>query len=230
MEVIKSLVVKLYYSIFGKKNIVFIWIPKTGGTSIFRILEHYNGRKYLDIDDLSENFGNRGITTFGHISYADLIQANFINDAFHQNSYKFTFVRNPYDRLVSLYSYFKKMNRIPQNLSFAGFCEKATNPDNIGLHNVKGFSQCNPQITWLNKVNVDFIGKFENLSVDIKKLLKNLGMYRHHHLPHKNRSNHKHYLDYYDNSTLALINEFYLEDFKKFNYEIYESTKDFSEI
>ena len=35
-----------------------------------------------------------------------------------------------------------------------------------------------------------------------------------------NKSNHSHYLDYYDKGAFAIVNEKYKEDFKKYNYRM----------
>jgi len=223
---LRSMLIKYYYLLFSKNNVVFIWIPKTGGTSIFKVLEHYGARKYLNINSVKENFNNDGIVTFGHICYSDLYKNGYISNEFHQKAYKFAFVRNPYSRMVSLYSYFIKMGRISSTTSFYEFCQKAVNPEKIGLYNYKGYSQCNPQISWFRNINLDFIGRFEKISSESKKLLSNLGMYKQHTLPHKNKSNHKHFFSYYDNNSLELINQFYHKDFKTLNYTMYDSIKD----
>ena len=39
-------------------------------------------------------------------------------------------------------------------------------------------------------------------------------------LPVVNKSNHSHYLDYYDKGAFAIVNEKYKEDFKKYNYRM----------
>jgi len=88
-------------------NILFIWIPKTAGTSMFNIFQEYGCQK-LTKEEKYKNFNNQGFTTFGHMNIFDLISMNYISNEYFQNAYKIAFVRNPWDRLVSLYHYRKK--------------------------------------------------------------------------------------------------------------------------
>lgn len=217
---IKVKLLKYFQKITGYKNVLFIWIPKTGGTTIYELLDIYNAKKYLKIDSIKNKFNNEGIVTFGHISYSKLLDANLVNDKFDKNSFKFTFVRNPYSRMVSLFFYLKKMKIVSLDLSFCEFCKRATTSQPIGLFNVKNFSQCNRQVEWIRNTKIDFIGKFENMSQDWSKLASHIQCYKHHPIPHKNSTNHEHYSFYYDKTSLEYVNGYYKEDFQTFGYTI----------
>ena len=72
-----------YRAYTAKKKSIFIHIPKTAGTSILKSLGGWAG---------------------DHCSYREYLQASPTK---FKEYFKFCFVRNPYDRLVSTYNYLK---------------------------------------------------------------------------------------------------------------------------
>ena len=99
-------------------NIVFIHIPKTGGTSVINELESKIGLQLLKKTSHFLNFPNKGPVSFGHLSYLDLLRLGVINNDFNKSAYKFCIVRNPYHRIVSLFNYFKDIKIIDRNIDF----------------------------------------------------------------------------------------------------------------
>lgn len=95
-----------------KHKFIFIHIPRTGGTSIENMLSNYQEGELIDIGGgiwmPDEEIKNLILNT-----YSDF---NFYNDAKHmkaidwkkilgdeyENYYKFTIVRNPYDKFLSM--------------------------------------------------------------------------------------------------------------------------------
>ena len=149
-------------------NILFNWIPKSAGTSIFSFLDDKFGA--LKITSLSQvrNFKQQGCVTFGHLSYFHLRVLKLVQDSFHDNSFKFSFVRCPYSRSVSLYNYWISEKRMSSSVNFKEFMKAVhLKRPPIGLYNVVGLSQTNPQADWLvsgnGKTFVDKIYKLENL-------------------------------------------------------------------
>ena len=81
----------------NKYRFIFIHIPKTGGTSIAE--PDYEGGNGA----LAGYLGEQDYAQAGHIRAVGLKQR--IGASWDQY-FKFAFVRNPWDRLVSLYHYF----------------------------------------------------------------------------------------------------------------------------
>ena len=150
-------------------NLVFIWIPKTGGTTIYNILLGGLGmQKRVKINSLL-SFPNRGPVTFGHVSYLSLLEIGIINNNYNSSAYKFCFVRNPYNRIISLFNYLKQKKEIDQKIEFEKFLDLVhlkTPP--IGIHNTSGISQANTQCSWIfgkdNELIVDDIFRIEEIN------------------------------------------------------------------
>ncbi len=169
-------------------NAVFIWIPKTAGTTIYNALRSAGCAKLKTIELAKHAFPAKGLVTFAHLSYHMLLEGGYVDHKFDRNSLKFTFVRNPYKRAISLYFYIQRYigtyNRKPAFLDFlellnTGFYDK------VGLYNVRNLSQCNPQVRWLDGITMNFIGKVEEIEKDFETLqsllkikLPPLGVYK----------------------------------------------------
>lgn len=102
----------------GNKNILFIHVPKTGGTSIEAYLEshaqpalHNNGRKLLKV------FGSTALEpalAMQHF-HADMLESMFPAGFF---DYAFMVVRHPLQRLISEYGHSCNLRRIDSRLPF----------------------------------------------------------------------------------------------------------------
>ena len=200
-----------------RPNAVFIWIPKTAGNSLRQVL---NAPLLYNLHLVKYRFVHKGIVTFGHMDYSQLVNGGYVPTSFDKSAYKFTFVRNPYDRTVSLYFYLKKYKRLPANISFLSFCRRLieNSYEPIGLYNVNGLSQCNPQIRWIENTKINHIGKFENVNNDTTVIQNGLGLHCE-SLPRLNVTSHPEYRDCYCNESKAIVEELYKDDFLSFDYK-----------
>jgi len=199
------------------KDVLFVWIPKTAGNSVVDYLSSYNFERNADVDRLKSGFFfTKGFNTFGHIDVKSLVREKIISDTYIQNVYKFSIVRNPYDRLVSLYEYHKKINFFEG--TFESYLMKIMESEiDWGLYNRKGFSQCAGQYDLLDDLNLNFIGRFENLLIDLNKLSMEINFInKNRELKHLNSSRS-------DNS----YRHYYSSKLKKMTYRIYEKDLDF---
>jgi|GEM_PF-1063707 len=161
-------------------NMCFIHIPKTGGKSLLFDLE-----KKLNIIKINKNgdfkhFPNFGSVTFGHIHYLSLLKAGIVSSEYHRSSYKFSVVRNPYNRIASLYNYLSDRSEL-EGWSFDYFLDQVlTKRPPIGIYNKVGISQTNPQVDWIVDDNGEFLTddvfKLEDLDELYKKFYKIFGV------------------------------------------------------
>lgn len=151
------------------------------------------------------------------------------------NYFKFTFVRNPYSRLVTSYKdmiLFKQslthINGMSRNLwKFGdkfwpnmGFKDFANSVSQIPDKKADGHFRS--QYCFItdkhNRLVPDFIGKIENLEEDYKEICKKIGIKNPLKFPHANKSINKSYKSYYDEETKKIIQKRYFKDFKMFKY------------
>ena len=159
------------------------------------------------------------------MDYRQLVQQGFVSRLFDSRAFKFAFARNPYDRAVSLYAYLRDaVGLIQRNVDFLTFLRNIGDQGtaSIGLYNARGLSHCNPQVRWLDGVDVDFIGHIENLNEDVRLIAKKLGIETP-QIPHENPTRRGRAEEYYCRESLELVRYIYDEDFKAFGYETDES-------
>jgi len=190
---------------FYKKNkkgpFIFIHIPKTGGTSINRAFEFPKADPTLKIKK--------------HYYLADIKKR--IAPQIWEQSFKFCFVRNPWDRLYSHYRYRVRRKLIKADHFYDSF--KAWLTYHLQENPNKG-NLC-PQIEWIRddqgQIDMDFIGRFERLEEDFQKIcsINNLQL----ELPHMLKSNPEtDYRQAYDEEMTELVAEYSKEEIRYFDY------------
>ncbi len=178
---------------------IFIHINKTAGTSI----------------------GNAIGLPVKHHQTAREVIARIGKDKWNK-AYKFTLVRNPWDKVVSHYEYRLKRNKTEvasRNISFPEWVKKTYGQDKDPFYynNPKSFQ---PQVEWLkddeDKISVDFVGKFESINEDFNQIKSVIGLDA--ELPHLNASKRAGYQTYYDDETREIVAHWFREDIEVFGY------------
>ena len=210
--------------IFWNTNSVFIRVPKTASTSILYSLlecsEGCTGYEFNKVFDalkpqfLYEDYGDDP----NHVSYEVLNNNTCEGDRKLINSFfKFAFVRNPFDRAVSIYKYIQKQesakcrDNFILSKTFKQFA--ATNLISESGKNSIWFSDQYSQVK-----DCDFIGRFETLQADFDIVCQKLGITRN-PLPVKNTTKHEHYSEYYDEETIEIVARKYHADIIRFGYK-----------
>lgn len=204
------------------KKFLFVHIQKTAGRSFEAVLTE-------NIPDL-ENF----MGTHDHALWAKEKLSGEWN-----NYYKVGFVRNPWDRLVSWYTMIRekgamtwkkrifgrrRYNDLTQYVlsnsnSFEEFIYKCTDTiDDIDGRKSILYNQIDYLSDENGKLIVDFVGRFENIEEDSKKVFENLG-FENASLPHKNSSKHRNYRTYYTEETREEVRRRYSRDIDFFGYD-----------
>ena len=193
---------------------IFTHVPKTAGKSVrylFGLPEFEHDYKH-DCQGIEHGFGHKRLLEFA-------------GERYFAAYFKFAFVRNPFDRIVSAYWYlesggcnevdrqFRHKYLAPYKGDFAAFAE-----DLPKLIDAPHFQ---PQTFWLcdnrGKLLTDFVGRYESLRRDMSALDKRLGLPLH-ELPLLNASRHDHYRSYYDDATKRRITQAYGDDLELFSY------------
>lgn len=192
-----------------KHKCIFVHIPRCGGTSMEINL---NGTPH-------RNFSRKHIIA----STAKKIYEPYWDDYF-----KFSFVRNPWDRMVSLHKFRNFYGVVLRGgkINMQGYLKKFPEIE-IDPRSVSVDDKFEPKknTVYLNilDVELDFIGRFENIDKDFERVYQSIG-----EVPvsltndRKHQSKHKHYTEYYDDETRQIVAEKYAKDIEYFGYEFGE--------
>jgi hypothetical protein len=195
-----------------EKKCIFIHIPKTAGTSIEQFLKE-KGKNNIEYIGLRNNRSLQHLTAFELKRELGLIFKNY---------YKFSIVRNPYDRLLSEYYW------TPLNIGYKAGKTKAdfiTHVSNIVknklyLNNIYN-DHFIPQYMFLygnnNNFLIDQVFKYENLDSTINFLKTKLNI--NDDLPFLNKLNDKIIKTNWNHRQKERIYKIYKKDFILLNYE-----------
>tara|TARA_B100001093_G_scaffold517782_1_gene600385 strand:- start:1013 stop:1591 length:579 start_codon:yes stop_codon:yes gene_type:complete len=142
-----------------------------------------------------------------------------LNENIFNTFFKFAFVRNPFDRAVSIVEYWNKRSKKKggPTFDFIDFFTGGISSEFIIKD--RFFSKYGSQYDFTKGCN--FIGKVENLQEDFNIICDKIRITRQ-ELPHKNKSKHKHYTEYYNDEAKRVIAELYARDIEAFNYKFGE--------
>jgi hypothetical protein len=191
---------------FDQYRCIFVHIPKCAGVSVCQSL-----------------FANLGA---GHYPLTTYLKV--FSNAEYAQYFKFTIVRNPWDRLLSAYLFLKQggYNSADRRWgdqylgvydNFGDFVRNWVTPDNI-----RAWVHFLPQTDYLRApdgaTGMDFIGRFENLEADFGQICDRLGIAGRLDKLNIGRGENRSYSEFYDNETRELVAEAYREDIVQLGY------------
>ena len=190
-----------FYKKIEKGQLIFIHIPKTGGTSINVAIDFPHPNLEIDIKK--------------HYRLCKIKPA--IDPQLWKTSFKFCFVRNPWDRLYSHYRFRSRQKLLKAESHYDSFkewliFELRVNPKKGNLR---------PQLEWIQddegNIDLDFIGRFERFSEDFNHFCERNELKV--ELSHVEKSFPPvNYQDYYDQEMIDIAAEYYKDDIQYFDY------------
>ena len=207
-----------------EKKIAYLQIPKVANTSIISCIFKADGKNYEDIH----------IKLIPQRKNITILLKEFYKSIEFSEYFKFTFVRNPFTRLVSCYEnkyhtdkallgdtrYFLYYDTylfgmLKEDRGFANFVHKVTKIP-VVLADLHFYPQYNYIYDRSGNKCVDLIGRMEIIDDDWDAIKEK---YKLDTLPHINQTKSMNWMDYYDRTTAELVYKYYEKDIITFGYE-----------
>jgi hypothetical protein len=223
--------------ISDKFSCIFVHIPKAAGQSIEHFFLNLHNLSWDDRSPLLLKYNldkDIGPERLAHLFASEYVDLGHIDLLRFNHYFKFTFVRNPWARLVSEYKFRDHYIKMPfRDFVLNGLPPKSSYND--------AYRHIEPQYNFIYDKSgtclVDFVGKFEKLQEGFDHVCSKINIHDS-KLPHINSSNnspttiekikklwsfkkqenHQHYTTYYDEDTLAVVNNIYAIDISTFGY------------
>lgn len=235
-----------------RKKFIFTKTVKTAGTSIESYYEKYcmpegewqeshKREEYVSETGIIGYRGRctKGCTWFNHMAAKKI--KNQIGDEIWNSYFKFTVIRNPYDKLISGYYFLRehdkrngKLSRIfillIRKISLENVLNKLRRKDEVemfrkwiadggGLHDKNKYLMD-------GEVCVDFFIRYENMHQDMNEICERLDIpFNPCEIPQFKKGVRKYNIpvkDYYDEVTIAKVKEQYPWEIERFNYTVPE--------
>jgi len=206
---------------------LFVHIPKTGGTSIEEALRMRGARSredrrllYGPIRSWTIRSRRPGTRYLQHLTIRDIRKV--APEVVDRGYFAFTFVRNPWDRIVSVFNkpdgdlvrLARKKGIEIASLTFAEFVEQTQDLSHAHLR-----PQCDYVLGREGRPQVDFVGRFERLQEEFDAVCDRVGanttLAWHKRSPRRNGA---HYRDYYCARTREIVAQRYARDIERFDY------------
>lgn len=222
---------------------VFVHIPKTAGISVEHVFLNLLGLTWETRAPLllrPNDDPSVGPPRLAHLKASEYVSCGHLSPEQFACYFKFSFVRNPWDRIVSEYKY----RKYPMKIDFKTYLFKhlpAPGWSDTYCHII-------PQYDFLfnddGKLLVDFVGRYERLQADFTTICAHIGL-ADQTVPHVHRSLEKkqpktlrqylshtwhslwdkqrkhtfqHYTEYYDDESKEFVAQLYKKDITTFNY------------
>lgn len=190
---------------FDELKCIFVHIPKCAGVAVSKSL-----------------FGNLGGGHKTLIGYQTVFSPED-----YVRYFKFTFVRNPWDRLVSAYLFLKNGGINSDDKAWAAKNLSAYNEfdafvrEGLRRREILAFKHFRPQRSFVclegKQPGVDFLGRYENLAADFEFVCRKLNVQT--KLCRENQnSSRADYGKYYTPETRQIVGEVYRDDIEIFDY------------
>ena len=179
--------------IYHKFKVIFLHVPRTGGTSIMNKFKSLNVK--LDKERSHKNWKY----------YIDV----YGKDVF-QEYFKFAVIRNPYQKVFSSYCFRPRGYK-----DFTKWLEWIVTLRDKNRNHILG-----SHFVWIgNKIITDDLIRFENFQNDWKRICNKIGIDS--KIRHLNSSNlsQRNYRNYYTNKAKKIVEKYFYKDIEYFKYK-----------
>ena len=186
---------------------IFVHIPKCGGSSIKQMLNDKNDKSIIhnklkdDIEDLKKE----------NLDYEKYLI--------------FTMLRNPWDRMVSYYFFYKNIIKTNETISLNSKKFNFSDWLKLTLDDQEKFYFIHENyldyLTYENKILVDYtmnFNFFKNECIELQNILK-----FNNEIIHANKTNHEFYKTYYSEEDIQLVYSIYKRDIDFFQFDFDKS-------
>ena len=229
--------------ICGQYRSLFVHVPKTAGQSVEHVFLRLVGLTWETRAPLllrANDDPRLGPPRLAHLTAAEYVSCGYLTAAEYASYFKFSFVRNPWDRIVSHYKY----RWYPVTIDFKTYLFKHLPEPGWSAT----YRHIIPQYDFVydesGRLLVDFVGRFESLQADFDTVCSRIGIPPT-PLPRVNRSleagrprsfrelrrrvrraiwsrerqhTFPHYTEYYDDESREYVGHLYRKDVQAFNY------------
>jgi len=210
------------------KRVLFIHVPKTGGTTISKILGIPNEKTLNPKDLVSQRrylVGDLGLhEKLRHLTYDEILEGHFFPKKTIDSYFKFGFVRNTWDRFISGYCH-------DMGVWYPNITDHRFGVEDLEryLHQEVNQFFWRPQVRYIysgGRCAMDFVGRFENMESDWIRLCDMIGLksqtkslIRVIRVRHGSKRRHKDYRRYFNDDTRKFVAKIYQEDIETFGYK-----------
>lgn len=200
---------------YKDKKILFIHVPKTGGTIIESAIKKnisetlYSGRSNTLLEFPYNRISLQHQFYKTIYKFKDKLNVNFDNIKI------FSVVRNPYDRIISDLFWYKLIDKeFNSNQVYYVIKNNYLYRGDLDNHN-------KPQYYFLVDENDDLIKTIKIFHTEkLNELNDELNKFLGFNINIKQKEVNKDYSKYLNNDSISLINNFYKKDFELFNYKL----------
>jgi Sulfotransferase family len=229
--------------ISARHRCVFVHVPKTAGMSVEHVFVQLSGLTWETRAPLllhGNDDPRLGPPRLAHLTAGEYVSCGHLSAEEFASYFKFAFVRNPWDRMVSEYKY----RGFPVKIDFKTYLFRRLPAPGW----TDTYRHIIPQLDFVadesGRLLVDFVGRFENLQADFDQVCVRLGLAPT-PLPRVNRSleddqplsfrelrkrlrraihtrerehTFSHYTEYYDAESREFVGDMFRKDIEAFSY------------
>ena len=200
-------------------NLLFIHIPKTGGTSVelyfsskFNIPLNNKSLHMHIKDELLLNKNMKIKSSLQHITYNQIVEYSKIFNIDFNNIKIITIVRNPYERIISYFFFYKLITIDTTPEKVFDILNKYLISEKYDNHNI-------PQYKFITNYKGEIIQNIHILKTEsLINDMNNLG-YSNFNIFENINISKVNYYNYLNSKSIEIINNFYHLDFILFNYD-----------